>query len=202
MLIHLICDFLEIVFHHILFVKNVYPEISFQKKQMYNIPTWKSRHPGVCRYIQNFINLAKKILESQKKLSLILTITGKDGVKIEEFVFKIHLNANEVESETYKPKWNIEDMLNSLCVSVNTTDPSEKEIMCKDLSKIIGESFELKMLTSSKAVSTDDMKADLSKKEFPWNVLKKTKFELWTRIMPVKTVENEDYMMHIYRKRK
>lgn len=49
------CDFLTVAIHTILFERKIYPEHSFIKARKYNFPVRQSRHPKVCKWIQDAV---------------------------------------------------------------------------------------------------------------------------------------------------
>ncbi len=49
-------DFLTVAIHTILYERDIYPRESFLKARKYNYPVRQSRHPKVCRWIQDAVN--------------------------------------------------------------------------------------------------------------------------------------------------
>ena len=49
------CDFLTVAIHTILYERNIYPQASFLKARKYNYPVRQSRHPKVCKWIQDAV---------------------------------------------------------------------------------------------------------------------------------------------------
>ena len=48
-------DFLTVAIHTILYERNIYPQTSFIKACKYNYPVRQSRHPKLCRWIQDAV---------------------------------------------------------------------------------------------------------------------------------------------------
>lgn len=48
-------DFLTVAIHTILYERNIYPQASFIKARKYNLPVRQSRHPKVCKWIQDAV---------------------------------------------------------------------------------------------------------------------------------------------------
>ena len=48
-----LCEFLEVAVHLILYVREVYPVGIFQKPKKYNVPVQMSCHPELNQYIQD-----------------------------------------------------------------------------------------------------------------------------------------------------
>lgn len=49
------CDFLTVAIHTILYERNIYPQTSFLKARKYNYPVRQSRHPSLCKWIQDAV---------------------------------------------------------------------------------------------------------------------------------------------------
>jgi mitotic spindle assembly checkpoint protein MAD2B len=48
-------DFLTVAVHTILYERDIYPQTSFLKARKYNYPVRQSRHPKVCKWIQDAV---------------------------------------------------------------------------------------------------------------------------------------------------
>ena len=48
-------DFLTVAIHTILYERGLYPQTSFLAARKYNCPVRQSRHPKVCRWIQDAV---------------------------------------------------------------------------------------------------------------------------------------------------
>ncbi len=48
-------DFLTVAIHTILYERDIYPRTSFLKARKYNYPVRQSRHPNVCKWIQDAV---------------------------------------------------------------------------------------------------------------------------------------------------
>lgn len=48
-------DFLTVAIHTILYERGIYPQASFLKARKYNFPVRQSRHPKVCKWIQDAV---------------------------------------------------------------------------------------------------------------------------------------------------
>lgn len=48
-------DFLTVSIHTILFERALYPRESFLRARKFNYPVRQSRHPGVCKWIQDAV---------------------------------------------------------------------------------------------------------------------------------------------------
>lgn len=48
-------DFLTVAIHTILYERNIYPRTSFLTARKFNCPVRQSRHPAVCKWIQDAV---------------------------------------------------------------------------------------------------------------------------------------------------
>ncbi len=48
-------DFLTVAIHTILYERNIYPQPSFLTARKFNCPVRQSRHPKVCKWIQDAV---------------------------------------------------------------------------------------------------------------------------------------------------
>lgn len=48
-------DFLTVATHTILYERDIYPRTSFLKARKYNYPVRQSRHPKVCKWVQDAV---------------------------------------------------------------------------------------------------------------------------------------------------
>lgn len=48
-------DFLTVAIHTILYERNIYPQSSFLTARKFNCPVRQSRHPKVCKWIQDAV---------------------------------------------------------------------------------------------------------------------------------------------------
>jgi len=62
-LITTITSFLTVSIHHILFLRRIYPPVSFLSTRAYNYPVRQNRHPAVCEWVQSAIDAVRDQLE-------------------------------------------------------------------------------------------------------------------------------------------
>lgn len=70
-------DFLTVSIHTILFERALYPRESFLRARKFNYPVRQSRHPGVCKWIQDAVKaveveMAKVSFPPYKLLCLLV----------------------------------------------------------------------------------------------------------------------------------
>ena len=54
-LVQVLLEFLEVMFHQVMFFRHLYPKETFERRSMYGVSVWKSRHPRVCEYMKNVL---------------------------------------------------------------------------------------------------------------------------------------------------
>jgi mitotic spindle assembly checkpoint protein MAD2B len=62
-LITTLSSFLTVSTHHILFLRRIYPPVSFLSARAYNYPVRQNRHPAVCEWVQSSIDAVRDQLE-------------------------------------------------------------------------------------------------------------------------------------------
>lgn len=71
-----LCEFLEVAFHLVLYVREVYPSVVFERRKKYNVPVQMCSHPDLNQYILDVLQTMRPLLE-------------KKFQPIERFVFEI-----------------------------------------------------------------------------------------------------------------
>ena len=72
-------EFLIVAIHTILYERNIYPQTSFLKARKYNYPVRQSRHPKVCKWIQDAVAAVE--VEMLKVLLFLLLLVPYSIVK-------------------------------------------------------------------------------------------------------------------------
>ncbi len=62
-LIQTMCAFLTVSIHHILYLRSIYPRVSFLSTRAYNFPARQNRHPAVCGWVNSAIDAIRDQLE-------------------------------------------------------------------------------------------------------------------------------------------
>uniref|UniRef100_A0A4W3HD42 Mitotic spindle assembly checkpoint protein MAD2B n=1 Tax=Callorhinchus milii TaxID=7868 RepID=A0A4W3HD42_CALMI len=84
-----LCEFLEVAVHMILYVREVYPIGIFQKRKKYNVPVQMSCHPELNQYIQDTLHCIKPLIEKNEVDRVVVMILDKEHHPVERFVFEI-----------------------------------------------------------------------------------------------------------------
>ncbi|KAK5445176.1 hypothetical protein LTS15_010267 [Exophiala xenobiotica] len=84
-------SFLTVTTHHILFLRRLYPPISFLSVRAYNYPVRQNRHPAVCTWINDAISAVRDQLEKNtvEKVSLAIYECETNRV-LERWTFDLH----------------------------------------------------------------------------------------------------------------
>ncbi|XP_077425825.1 mitotic spindle assembly checkpoint protein MAD2B isoform X1 [Vanacampus margaritifer] len=85
----ILCEFLEVAIHLILYVREVYPSGIFQKRKKYNVPVQMSCHPELNQYIQDTLHCIKPLIEKNDAEKVVVVIMDKEHNPVERFVFEI-----------------------------------------------------------------------------------------------------------------
>nr|CAB3263590.1 mitotic spindle assembly checkpoint protein MAD2B-like [Phallusia mammillata] len=85
----LICEFLQVAVHQILYMRSLYPKAVFVKRKKYGIPVFMSCHPQINSYIDNVIDSLKAAFAKDAIQKVVVVIT-EDATIQESFVFEIN----------------------------------------------------------------------------------------------------------------
>lgn len=85
----ILSEFLEVAFHYILYIREVYPQAFFEKRRKYNIPVWMCIHPELNQYIKDVLVGARTLMRSGDVDKVVLAITNKDHQLVEKFTFQM-----------------------------------------------------------------------------------------------------------------
>ncbi|GFU13377.1 hypothetical protein NPIL_422451 [Nephila pilipes] len=131
-----LCGFLELAIHHLLYVKNVYPKIVFKSILRNNIKIWTCRHPGVRKYILDFLDLAHQLLLQEKSLKICFVLKRLSGKILERYYFYLKVHGLVVNSRDEMVR--VVDNLLRICEDIeknntfcdfNTIDKGQDEII-------------------------------------------------------------------------
>ncbi len=90
-LVETLTSFLAVTTHHILFLRRLYPPISFLSVRAYNYPVRQNRHPAVCTWINDAISAVRDQLEKNtvEKVSLCIYECETNRI-LERWTFDLH----------------------------------------------------------------------------------------------------------------
>ena len=58
-----VAEFFEVAVHQVLFARNIYPHALFERRSVYGVPVWMSRHPDLNAYIAEAVDAARELLQ-------------------------------------------------------------------------------------------------------------------------------------------
>lgn len=90
-LLDTLTSFFTVATHHILYLRRLYPPVSFLSARAYNYPVRQSRHPAVCRWINDAVAAIRDQLEKNtvEKVSLCIYECDENRV-LERWTFDLH----------------------------------------------------------------------------------------------------------------
>ncbi len=77
-------SFLAVSVHHILFLRRIYPPVSFLSTRAYNYPVRQNRHPAVCAWVQSAVDAVKDQLEKGTVEKVAMCILECDNNEVFE----------------------------------------------------------------------------------------------------------------------
>lgn len=89
-LLDTLASFLTVATHHILYLRRLYPSVSFLSARAYNYPARQSRHPAVCGWIKDAVAAIRDQLEKNtvEKVSLCIYECDENRV-LERWTFDL-----------------------------------------------------------------------------------------------------------------
>ncbi|KAJ0064635.1 hypothetical protein NL108_011491, partial [Boleophthalmus pectinirostris] len=117
----ILCEFLEVAIHLILYVREVYPSGIFQKRRKYNVPVQMSCHPDLNQYIQDTLYCIKPLIEKNEAEKVVVVIMDKGHHPVERFVFEISQpTLLSISSETLLS--HVEQLLRAFILKISVCD--------------------------------------------------------------------------------
>ncbi|KAI9145257.1 DNA-binding protein [Paraphysoderma sedebokerense] len=87
-LVHVLVEFLEVIFHEILYIRDLYPGHLFEKRQKYNTPVMMCRSNLVIQYIRDVVSSLKEDISNGLIDKLYIKILSPQRREVERFVFE------------------------------------------------------------------------------------------------------------------
>jgi mitotic spindle assembly checkpoint protein MAD2B len=102
-LIQTLCSFLTVSIHHVLYLRSIYPRVSFLSTRAYNFPARQNRHPAVCGWINSAIDAIRDQLEKNTVERVAICIFEIErNVVLEKWTFDLRTfpTVDKVDRET------------------------------------------------------------------------------------------------------
>lgn len=84
----ILCDFLEVSIHNILYTRKLYPEAIFTPRKKYGVTVYQSEHPILNEYITQVLKAAQAHAQNNQLKQIILCIRS-DKVLVEKYIFDV-----------------------------------------------------------------------------------------------------------------
>uniref|UniRef100_G3NP64 Mitotic spindle assembly checkpoint protein MAD2B n=1 Tax=Gasterosteus aculeatus aculeatus TaxID=481459 RepID=G3NP64_GASAC len=205
----ILCEFLEVAIHLILYVREVYPSGIFQKRKKYNVPVQMSCHPELNQYIQDTLHCVKPLIEKNDAEKVAVVIMDKEHHPVERFVFEISQPPLlSISSDTLLS--HVEQLLRafilkiSVCDAVLNNNPPDSTLRQQwSFSKCIhpiGQAWcSFTVLVHTRDAATRNMEKVQVIKDFPWIVADEQEVHMQEpRLIPLKTMTSDIVKMQLY----
>jgi len=87
-------NFFSAAIHLILYTRRVYPVETFERRRLFDVAVYRSRHPELAEYIALTMRGLREMLERREAHALVILILGPGGTTgvevYERFVFELH----------------------------------------------------------------------------------------------------------------
>ncbi|EXJ74830.1 uncharacterized protein A1O5_01526 [Cladophialophora psammophila CBS 110553] len=83
-LLDTLTSFLTVTTHHILYLRRLYPPVSFLSARAYNYPVRQNRHPAVCAWVNDAVSAIRDQLEKNVVEKVLLCIYECDSNRVLE----------------------------------------------------------------------------------------------------------------------
>lgn len=109
-LLDTVTDFLTVATHHILYLRRVYPPVSFLSTRAYNYPVRQNRHPDVCKWIEDAIAAVRDQMQKNRIRTVSICIFECDNNEVlEKWTFDLRNFPSVVRRDWYVPFESIND---------------------------------------------------------------------------------------------
>lgn len=83
----LFLDFLEAAFHHILYLRRVYPEGVFKQFKKFRVPVGRAEHPWIQSYIAEHVEAIRDLgINNVHRIDMVISIRSKE---VESFALEL-----------------------------------------------------------------------------------------------------------------
>ncbi|XP_006145382.1 mitotic spindle assembly checkpoint protein MAD2B isoform X1 [Tupaia chinensis] len=203
-----LCEFLEVAVHLILYVREVYPVGIFQKRKKYNVPvqvsptaglgpfgaqsqSWEkmSCHPELNQYIQDTLHCVKPLLEKNDVEKVVVVILDKEHRPVEKFVFEItQPPLLSISSDSLLS--HVEQLLRAFILKISVCDAvlDHNPPGCT-----------FTVLVHTREAATRNMEKIQVIKDFPWILADEQDVHMHDpRLIPLKTMTSDILKMQLY----
>ncbi|XP_069120041.1 mitotic spindle assembly checkpoint protein MAD2B-like isoform X1 [Argopecten irradians] len=120
---NILCEFLEVAIHSILYLRDLYPRSVFEKRKKYNVPVQMCLHPDVCKYVVNIVDSVHQLNQNNQVEKISVVILGSDLRPLERFVIEIgrHIHTDHLIGED-RYLYQLEESLRAFLLKLNVSD--------------------------------------------------------------------------------
>uniref|UniRef100_A0A8C7U1T8 Mitotic spindle assembly checkpoint protein MAD2B n=1 Tax=Oncorhynchus mykiss TaxID=8022 RepID=A0A8C7U1T8_ONCMY len=193
----ILCEFLEVAIHLILYVREVYPSGIFQKRKKYNVPVQMSCHPELNQYIHDTLHCVKPLIEKNDAEKVVVVIMDKEHHPVERFVFEISQppllsirvdNNTSAISDTLLS--HVEQLLRAVILKIS---------VCDAVLENNPPGCTFTVLVHTREAATRNMEKVQVIKDFPWIVADEQEVHMQEpRLIPLKTMTSDIVKMQLY----
>ncbi|XP_017743509.1 PREDICTED: mitotic spindle assembly checkpoint protein MAD2B [Rhinopithecus bieti] len=195
-----LCEFLEVAVHLILYVREVYPVGIFQKRKPASWATvpepqtaWccvqMSCHPELNQYIQDTLHCVKPLLEKNDVEKVVVVILDKEHRPVEKFVFEItQPPLLSISSDSLLS--HVEQLLRAFILKISVCDAvlDHNPPGCT-----------FTVLVHTREAATRNMEKIQVIKDFPWILADEQDVHMHDpRLIPLKTMTSDILKMQLY----
>uniref|UniRef100_A0A3B3SW80 Mitotic spindle assembly checkpoint protein MAD2B n=1 Tax=Paramormyrops kingsleyae TaxID=1676925 RepID=A0A3B3SW80_9TELE len=178
----ILCEFLEVAIHLILYVREVYPSGIFQKRKKYNVPVQMSCHPELNQYIQDTLHCVKPLIEKNDAEKVVVVIMDREHHPVERFVFEISQPPLlSISSDMLLS--HVEQLLRAVILKISVCDAvlDNNPPGCT-----------FTVLVHTREAATRNMEKIQVIKDFPWIVADEQEVHMREpRLIPLKTITSD-----------
>ena len=116
-----ICEFLEVAFHLILYNRSLYPDGIFKKCRKYNVAVMMSCHPDLNNYLKDVMTGISSLISLGQVERVTLQIVSNDERPLERYIFELSIFQDAVGSKEIENA-SLEQQLRNLLLKILTSD--------------------------------------------------------------------------------
>ena len=124
----ILCEFLELAIHSILYYREIYPSNFFARQSKYEIPVWIAVSSPIRTYVENCVSGIKPALLEGKIDAVLLTVLSPAGkVPVERFVFRVSDRKSRETIEEVSGQKTVTTVKSRPISSFETSSPTAKK---------------------------------------------------------------------------